>query len=626
MMRSAQLAPLVIGTLAVLAVAVYLAVESPSPGALAAAHAGVEGMERLPGCQRCHTDEGLDQGCLSCHGEIADQLASRKGYHAYLIGDATPRCARCHPDHDGREFDVAGAVAWQEPEGFGHPHVTFDLGGAHADLACDACHGKPFALAGFPDHPRGKTFLGLSQTCIECHENPHGTERLAACTECHDQERFEPAARFDHGKHLSLREGHRGVACHDCHRLPQAHEGLRFGAVRGKACAECHETPHRTDWRQRCEACHTTDIAPWSRAVRAMTHEVHALTGFVLRPPHDAAACSGCHAPGSPYAQRFPVDRTEDDCAACHTDVHQGQFGHRSCLACHDRERFRPATHGRADHRAFPLRAAHARAECNACHRADPATGVRRFAGTPQQCRACHTDSHGGQFEGVDCSHCHGEERFLPARYDLARHDAFPLTGAHTAVSCRTCHRQDAALEARRFRGSPRQCRSCHADVHGGQFAREVKAKDCTACHRADATTFGIRPFDHAARTGYTLTGAHEKAACSQCHPQRPGKGVRDPVRTFRKTPTRCAACHTDAHRGQFGKQSCSRCHGSTAAWKPVEFDHDRRSRFPLDRRHRNVACDQCHPGVRQPDGNVVVQFKPLGTKCGDCHAFEEKR
>ena len=27
-----------------------------------------------------------------------------------------------------------------------------------------------------------------------------------------------------------------------------------------------------------------------------------------------------------------------------------------------------------------------------------------------------------------------------------------------------------------------------------------------------------------------------------------------------------------------------------------------------------------------QPDGGVVVQFKPLGTKCGDCHAFDEGR
>lgn len=617
-MRSAQLAPLVIGTLAVLAVAVFLAVESPSPGALAAGHAAVEGLERLPGCERCHTREGLDPGCIACHGEIADQLARGEGYHAYLIGDAAPRCARCHPDHSGRDFDLAGAVAGQQPGSFDHPHVTFDLRGAHADLACEDCHKRPFTLAGFPDHPRRKTFLGLSQSCTKCHENPHGTERLAACAECHDQERFEPATHFDHGQHLSLKQGHRGVACDACHRLPETDAELRFDAVRGKACADCHESPHRTDWGQHCLACHTPDIAPWSQAAAALTLETHAQTGFVLRPPHDAAACRGCHAPGLPYAQRFPADRTEDDCAACHADVHRGQFGDRSCLACHERERFRPATYGHAEHHAFPLRAAHAQAECSACHRTDPGTGVRRFVDTPRQCRACHTDVHRGQFQKTDCDQCHNERRFLPARYGLARHDSFPLTGAHEAVSCRACHRQDPELKARRFRGSPRQCRSCHADVHAGQFAREVKTKGCTACHSADAATFEIHDFDHAARTGYPLAGAHRKATCSQCHPPR------DPVRRFRGTPTRCAACHTDAHRGQFERQSCDRCHGSTKAWKPVAFDHDR-SRFPLDRRHRKIGCDQCHPSVRQPDGSEVIQFKPLGTQCGDCHAFEQR-
>ncbi|MFQ5845672.1 MAG: hypothetical protein ACE5JG_11865, partial [Planctomycetota bacterium] len=113
------------------------------------------------------------------------------------------------------------------------------------------------------------------------------------------------------------------------------------------------------------------------------------------------------------------------------------------------------------------------------------------------------------------------------------------------------------------------------------------------------------------------------------CHREaRPaGAGGDAPwVRRYRGTSARCASCHVDVHRGQFrdgDATSCEACHRSAAAWRELSFDHDRRSRFPLDAAHVEVACSGCHPTVEQPDGARVVQYKPLGTECRDCHDLQ---
>jgi hypothetical protein len=180
------------------------------------------------------------------------------------------------------------------------------------------------------------------------------------------------------------------------------------------------------------------------------------------------------------------------------------------------------------------------------------------------------------------------------------------------------------------FAGTTRACKQCHQDPHGRQFAAEVDAGDCDQCHRSQSDTFAIRPFDHAARTGYVLTGAHAKVHCGTCHPMAAPPGSSVPAaryRAYRGTPTACGACHEDPHAGQFqvaGGTACERCHTSFVAWKPSSFDHARDSRFPLDGVHARVPCAGCHPSVRRPGGESFIQFKPIGTQCQDCHAFEQ--
>jgi hypothetical protein len=635
-----------VGTLAVLALAAYLVTATPGPGPLAAPHASIPDAERMSGCVKCHADDieaddgqpsdgrtgngpaagsptgvhrtgvhrtgggraggslacdGLTAGCLACHGEIAAQVREDRGYHAFLLRGKPPHCKECHPDHQGRDFELTPVL-----ETFDHPHVEFALGGAHEGLACEKCHARPagadLAGSGRPPAPdrraRRRTFLGLSQACASCHENVHKEERFHECSHCHGQETFKGAAGFAHEK-LPLANGHR-LACGKCHE-----DERNYASVRGKRCEECHRTPHRADFGRDCDGCHARDAVPWALAGEAIDAALHERTGFPLTRPHDGE-CAGCHE-GATFAVRFrDPPRPLSSCAGCHEDVHKGQFAGKACLECHTADRWKPA---RVDHRSFPLRFAHADVECSGCHESGG------FRGTPRTCAECHEDRHKGQFGKAACDACHTEKSFLPSLYGISRHDTFLLTGAHRAVACSACH------AGGRFRETPRSCRACHEDAHGGQFGKG----ECSTCHPGDSSTFAIRPFDHAKRAGYALEGAHAEASCARCHVERKG------VRVFRGTSTACASCHTDVHRGQFkdsrgttaaSRSRCDRCHTSREEWTAGGFDHGK-TRFPLDRAHASVSCDRCHAAVRQPDGATTIQYRPLPTECQSCHAIK---
>lgn len=672
---SAQLGPLIVGTLAILGLSAYVTVEDPAPGQLGHGHGALTQLNRLANCDVCHSEEGLTAGCLGCHTEIRAEREKAEGYHGLHGGE----CAECHKEHLGEDFDVR----WngEDPEQFQHTHVPYILEGGHDALKCDECHKKAtFALPDFPTRQRETTYLGLTQECLDCHGDVHEGGRFTRCTACHDQKVFKPAVRFDHDRLFPLNGGHDNVACLGCH--------IDFDDTYGTTCAECHVDPHRMPGTESCEDCHRGEDPKWTDAT--MTVEEHAQTGFPLDAAHAKVECDKCHVPGESNAERFP-GRTPDDCQACHADAHDGQFPGRTCAECHSGDAFKPATYTREDHVTFPLRNAHGKTDCEKCHKADPVTtvteyagitaqcrachedvhrgqfaedcdschndtafapalydksrhefplrnghgdvlckachkpesdtGVQQFATTSRRCRTCHEDVHKGQFPTRDCDVCHDDRAFLPASYDVATHTRFRLEGAHRAVSCRACHKQDQT-GLRRFDDVTQKCQDCHDNPHGTQFRKELKGKDCTACHREDARTFRIQPYDHARRTGYALKGAHRTVACAACH--RPDAAGVD---RYRPTPKKCASCHTDVHRGQFRKKgvtNCERCHKSADAWDDMNFDHSR-TRFQLDKAHANVACDRCHPTVKQPDGERVVQYRPLGTECGDCHDFRKR-
>lgn len=569
----------VFGFLAIGGLVLFLTLFQSSPGPLAAPHARAIPGNFIWSCQKCHADEGLEAGCLSCHTEIQEQYDRDAGYHAQLRQTSADSCEVCHPDHGGAEFPLVSELSWQGTDSntFTHPHVDFTLTGQHTELTCDQCHTEkfhePVVLAEFPDQVRSTTLLGLSQECIHCHEDIHKSgEQTRTCSKCHSQDAFKPAPFFNHDEYFVLEGRHAKAACTACHQQdvePVQVDGQRpptFGPVKGKRCADCHDHPHRFEWDadKGCTACHKGADDTWSMGQCGVSIESHGRFGFDLTGAHALVECAQCHSPelGS-YEARFPnpagaqYHRRAAQCQGCHQDPHDRQFTQKypSCTTCHIVDHFRPSTLGPEEHA-----------------------------------------------------------------------EVYPLLNGHLAVACNRCHQMDAASDVRQFNGTTTACKVCHSNPHGDQFDEEIRATDCTACHASDFSSFKIRDYTHQNQRAFFLGKGHARANCTQCHP---GPATPTDIVFYRQTSTECASCHSDIHRGQFQRPEerrtqCSRCHDSVDEWSADSFVHDRDSGFVLDAAHAKVACDACHKAVPQPDGQPVVQYRPITKRCEDCHGFRK--
>ncbi|MCP3914042.1 MAG: hypothetical protein GY711_00625 [bacterium] len=150
-------------------------------------------------------------------------------------------------------------------------------------------------------------------------------------------------------------------------------------------------------------------------------------------------------------------------------------------------------------------------------------------------------------------------------------------------------------------------------DDRGPVIPHDSFPADCTLCHIGESW-HEIRDdfeFDHYARTGVALDGAHASAECLRCHNDR------GPVATF--AARGCAGCHEDVHRGELG-QNCKDCHGELD-WRPTGVIAMHNStRFPLVGAHAAAACWRCHPGAQ------VGDFSHADTECVTCHADDLAR
>ncbi len=168
---------------------------------------------------------------------------------------------------------------------------------------------------------------------------------------------------------------------------------------------------------------------------------------------------------------------------------------------------------------------------------------------------------------------------------------------------CLDCHEPLAQRIAsgRGYHGQPERagaCNDCHSEHHGVDYAL-IRWPDPEAPFRpARAGQATAEAFPHAEGTGFALTGAHAQLACADCHATR---RVVDPaVLAFKKQEETylglapdCAGCHADPHQPSLGK-GCAECHAD-AAWTPAGgFDHGA-TRFPLEGKHGEVACEECH-------------------------------
>lgn len=516
---------------------------------------------------------GLETSCISCH--------ARDDVHRETLGAS---CERCHD-----------AVDWTKPVRFDHDKSKYPLTGKHADVACDRCHkAARLRLRAEPDGRIIGRYKPLpAAECSACHANPHRDRVSAKCSTCHTTRDFKEVNRreFNHGAtRYALTGRHAAVACEGCHGVGLTHRTPAFAR-----CDNCHKDAHygRATLKNQpadCAACHQVEgFAP-----STYTAEQHRAAPYALAGRHQTVACVKCHVAADSVVRVAPrqvrrwvqLRPAATTCESCHENPHRGDRALKErdarCVACHDERGWAPSAFTAARHAAlgWPLDGSHAPLSCARCHvrRMAPATppaaaGRVTSAQVALQldggCGACHLDPHDGRYSpGVataparGCVACHDARRFAPATLAVASHTefGFALDGAHRAVPCRDCHRElrgtpsprtlrtlsDARVVRLAFAETRRgTCASCHADIHGGQFAARPHAGGCDGCHTT-AQWAGAARFVHDRDTSFPLAGAHSRVPCAACHPAAAQSGGGTRVQ-YRPRPTACEGCHAAA-------------------------------------------------------------------------------
>ena len=579
--------------------------ERTLPPPISAVHAQEAELRSTEGCHLCHGAGEVTraEACFACHTEIGEQFAGGPGLHASRVADTGLDCGHCHIEHAGREFPLVAEHSFQRARfdsraAFDHPFEGYDLTGAHDGLDCVVCHEHAEAVVLPLDARR---FLGLSRECESCHgeDSPHEGRMGRSCESCHGQERpFAEVASFEHDERFALTGAHELDGCAACHAGGTSHsiEALasRTELPEVRACAACHEAPHQ----------------PLFLGGAAQ------LAGVP-----DDGACSLCHQ-GEQLA--FPEAR-----ATLPAELHLAG--------------------------GFDLDAPHAGLDCAACHELG-LDWEARFPGRERRdCAACHEDAHAGQFASspaADCADCHSERAFVPARFDLEQHGrcAFPLEGAHRAVTCYACHELAAdAEQTRPWRGVATGCDDCHEDAHDRRFLEaDGRATDCARCHDAQSFAGGVAraEFEHGRRTDFELDGAHGELECVECHrpsvrPDALGRSFGRIAAVFGEAPSAgrpCAACHADPHEVDFdaegrpeqhdGRRGCARCH-DTRAWRNASaagFEHELWTERRLGGAHLALECSVCHQRAPRPDafgrsfGRIRQRFGEDIAACATCH------
>ncbi len=416
-------------------------------------------------------------------------------------------------------------------------------------------------------------------------------EGLSNCTKCH-----------------TLGENVTDKKCLDCHTtikfLIDNDRGYHVSReVKNKHCYECHNDHHGRNFQ----------------IIRFDPDTFnHLLAGYPLKGSHADQDCKSCHK--KDYIDNVDLLRKdftwlglEQTCLSCHDDYHQGTLP-VSCMDCHSFEHFRPASGFDHSETTFQLRGKHAETECVECHEVTERNDEKFqvFSGVAHEsCTNCHEDVHNNKF-GQNCTLCHNETSFHRIN-DLTNidHDRtdFPLEGKHETVDCRDCH-DDSYLNP----VAHSQCLDCHEDYHGGQFIKDGKRTDCSACHSVEGFRGSSFSIDRHSETRFPLEGAHLATPCFVCH-----KIENEWV--FREIGLACSDCHENIHEGHISEEyypenQCTACH-DVSRWRDISFDHDKTD-FSLEGAHAEQSCRDCH--FEDSEGHTVQRFSSLGTHCTECH------
>lgn len=303
-------------------------------------------------------------------------------------------------------------------------------------------------------------------------------------------------------------------------------------------------------------------------------------------------------------------------------------------------------------------------------------TASRSFAGSNDDCLACHSDStltmqkngktvslfvssshfnasvHGQA--GVACTDCH--QGFSA--------DDIPHKQTTPNVSCDECH--DVQLGAPKgasyhMAHSSVKCWTCHGS-HYIQPASNINVVGkCISCHQAEKVFLASahakakvdgKPFTcetchkkaHEVKSAASLQGLQADSLCMQCH-----KGiVSDINHSIHKKPfdegvLTCVSCHS-AHNPRTSKQAiseqgCFKCHTNSKLFHGMKADNGKVLTSlvqayqhsihaeSLRKTGKGATCVDCHGSHRieaASDTSSPVNRVNIVATCGKCHAKEE--
>lgn len=231
------------------------------------------------------------------------------------------------------------------------------------------------------------------------------------------------------------------------------------------------------------------------------------------------------------------------------------------------------------------------------------------------------------------------------ASFDHAK-TGFFLGAQHLSARCESCHTQGV------FRGTPRDCASCHRNTSrptATQFpVRHIPTTQaCDNCHRA--SVWNVVNFRHQGVTKGTCLTCHNgiyasgKSAthqptvrsCDFCHNTIIWTATRynhDGV-----VPGTCETCHNNVTAKGKGvnhvrdNRSCDVCH-STTLWVPATYPHDPTAAGACNTCHGTTAlgksaahipdnrqCDTCHKSTSS-FAIRTMDHTGLAGQCSTCH------
>ncbi len=389
-------------------------------------------------------------------------------------------------------------------------------------------------------------------------------------------------------------------------------------------CLACHKdlasriqtgTGYHRDKKTDCITCHPEHHGEEFKLIEfdLKTFD-HKETGYALTGLHQKVTdCSRCHSGANALPRQWSRSYLlkETRCVTCHKDSHNGRLG-ATCDKCHNVNTPFKQGVSNFNHQltAFPLKGAHAKVDCEKCHR-DKKTKEKKWSGLAYKlCNDCHNNPHQPPFK-KECTACHNETSWKVSTFDHNQ-TRYPLLGKHATLACEKCH--PATQKSKKIPHAT--CRDCHrTDPHKGKYT-----KDCSACHEvAGFQKFRFTLEDHET-TRYPLTGKHRVVICIKCHLMRDGSN-----RTrYKPLGMACNDCHKDIHLGQFTKK-CDICHRTDGFTREfITFQHDKDSTYPLLGQHAKVTCEKCHVKKKLtfPAAYAeAVLYKPIATTCVSCHA-----